>query len=273
MRTDYVVLVTVLAVALGSMPVYALTGGHRREDQLESSRRGKFILGPFVRSWFYWFVHPVVAISLRLRLSPTFFNLLGVAFGVAGGVAFANGHMALGGWGVLLGGAADALDGRIARAMGLAGPRGAFLDATLDRFAEFGAFVGLAVWYASDTLALVLVVSALGGSRAVQPRSHAAGGTAADPRLRGPAGSHLRAPDRGRRAGGVPYLGPGPGGGGHRGDRGLPDRVDHAPPGGGGRGLRLHRRKKKTPGLTGRASRSSRGRTRTDDPLINSQML
>lgn len=164
MRTDYVVLVTALAVAVGSMPLYALTGRHRKSDPLESSKRGKFILGPFVRNWFYWFVHPVVAVSLRLRLSPTFFNLLGVAFGAAGGVAFATGHMALGGWGVLLGGAADALDGRIARSMGLAGPRGAFLDATLDRFAEFGAFVGLAVWYASDPLALVLVVAALGGS-------------------------------------------------------------------------------------------------------------
>lgn len=164
MRTDYVVLVTFLAVALGSMPLYALTGRHRLDDPLESSKRGKFILGPFVRSWFYWFVHPIVAVSLFLRLSPTFYNLLGVAFGVAGGVAFATGHMALGGWGVLLGGAADALDGRLARSQGVAGPRGAFLDSTLDRFAEFGAFVGLAVWYAAEPLSLVLVASGLGGS-------------------------------------------------------------------------------------------------------------
>ncbi|MDT8340605.1 MAG: CDP-alcohol phosphatidyltransferase family protein [Longimicrobiales bacterium] len=164
MRTDFVVLVTLVGVALGTMPVFLLTGGFRREDPLETGRRGKFILGPFVRAWFYWFIHPVVAVSLALRLSPTFFNLLGVAFGVAGGVAFAYGHMALGGWGVLMGGVADSLDGRIARARGIAGPRGAFLDSTLDRFAEFGAFVGLAVWYAADPLALVLVVGGLGGS-------------------------------------------------------------------------------------------------------------
>lgn len=164
MRTDYVVLVTFLAVALGSMPLYALSGRHRQDDPLESSKRGKFIFGPFVRSWFYWFVHPIVAVSLLLRLSPTFFNLLGVAFGLAGGVAFATGHMALGGWGVLLGGAADALDGRLARSQGVAGPRGAFLDSTLDRFAEFGALVGLAVWYAAHPLFLVVVTSALGGS-------------------------------------------------------------------------------------------------------------
>jgi CDP-diacylglycerol--glycerol-3-phosphate 3-phosphatidyltransferase len=164
LRTDFIILIAFLAVAFGSMPIYAFTGRHRSHDPLESSSRGKFILGPFVRSWFYWFVHPIVAVSLALRLPPAFYNLLGVAFGVAGGVAFAMGYMALGGWGVLLGGAADALDGRIARAQGVAGPRGAFMDSTLDRFAEFGAFVGLAVWFADTPLALILVVAGLGGS-------------------------------------------------------------------------------------------------------------
>ncbi len=131
MRTDFIILIVFLAVALGSMPIYAFTGRHRSHDPLESSSRGKFILGPFVRSWFYWFVHPIVAVSLALRLPPAFYNLLGVAFGVAGGVA---------------------------------GPRGAFMDSTLDRFAEFGAFVGLAVWFADTPLALILVVAGLGGS-------------------------------------------------------------------------------------------------------------
>jgi CDP-diacylglycerol--glycerol-3-phosphate 3-phosphatidyltransferase len=164
MRTDFVVLVTFLVVAIGSMPIYAWTGKHREHDPLESSKRGDFVLGPFVRSWFYWFTHPIIAVSLALRLSPLFYNLLGVAFGIAGGVAFATGHMALGGWGVLLGGAMDAFDGRLARAQGVASNQGAFLDATLDRFAEFGAFVGLAVWLADTPLALILVVCALGGS-------------------------------------------------------------------------------------------------------------
>ena len=116
MRTDFVVLVTFLVLAIGSMPIYALTGKHRQHDPLESSKRGDFVLGPFVRSWFYWFTHPIIAVSLALRLSPLFYNLLGVAFGIAGGVAFATGHMALGGWGVLLGGAMDAFDAALKRA-------------------------------------------------------------------------------------------------------------------------------------------------------------
>jgi len=162
-RTDLLVFVGVLALAVASMPVYAATAA-RRADPLEVSQRGTFVLGGFVRSWFYWFVRPVERLALAAGLSPTAFNLLGAALGIAAGVAFATGHLVSGGWGVLLGGVADVLDGRIARARGVAGPRGAFLDSTLDRFAEVGAFVGLAVYYQASTPALALVATGLGGS-------------------------------------------------------------------------------------------------------------
>jgi len=161
---DVLIFLGFFAFALGSMPVYVLTGAHRREDALESSARGGFVLGSFTRSWFYWFIRPVEALSLALGLSPLFYNLAGATLGAAGGVAFAMGNFALGGWGVLLGGAADVLDGRIARARGLADNRGAFLDSTLDRFAEIGAFVGIAAWYGADPLAAAVVAAALGGS-------------------------------------------------------------------------------------------------------------
>lgn len=164
MSKDLIVLISILGFAILSMPVYYLTGASRRHDPLESSARGTFILGNFVRSWFYWFIRPIEAASLALGLSPLFYNLAGVFVASAGGVAFALGNMTLGGWGVLAGGAADVLDGRIARARGIADERGAFLDSTLDRFAEIGAFVGLAYWFRMDGLALLLVVIGMGGS-------------------------------------------------------------------------------------------------------------
>jgi CDP-diacylglycerol--glycerol-3-phosphate 3-phosphatidyltransferase len=163
LRTDLLVLLGLLALALASMPVFAVTAAGRR-DPLDVDQRGSFVLGDFVRNWFYWFVRPIERVALAVRASPTAFNLLGVAFGVAAGALFATDHLNLAGWAVLLGGAADVLDGRIARAQGVAGPRGAFLDSTLDRFAEVGAFVGLAVFYRDSTPALVAVASALGGS-------------------------------------------------------------------------------------------------------------
>ncbi len=164
MTTSLQVLLGVLATAVLSMPIYVLTGASGRPDPLASDAQGTFVLGAFLRSWFYWAVSPVVRTSIAVGLGPTFYNLLGVAFGIGAGVAFATGHVTLGGWGVLLGGMADVLDGRVARARGIADRAGAFLDSTLDRFAEVGAFVGLAVLLRSSSLTLALVVIAMGGS-------------------------------------------------------------------------------------------------------------
>jgi len=156
-------LAAVLGVAFLSMPVFAATAGGRR-DPLDVDQRGSFVLGDFVRRWFYWFIGPLERVAIAVGASPTAFNLLGVAFGMAAGALFAFDRANLAGWCVLLGGAADVFDGRIARAQGIAGPRGAFLDSTLDRFAEVAAFVGLAVYFQPSALALAVVATGLGGS-------------------------------------------------------------------------------------------------------------
>jgi phosphatidylglycerophosphate synthase len=153
-------LLRVLAVAVITIPVYAVRRKRLGPDTLASADRGSFVLGSFLRDWFYWFLGP----ALTLGLGPLFWNLAGVAFGAAAGLAFALGRPALAGTCVILGGVADILDGRIARYRGIASRRGAFLDSTLDRFAEVGAFVGLAVRFGGSPLKLALVVGALAGS-------------------------------------------------------------------------------------------------------------
>ena len=164
MRSELVVLGSVLALALVSMAVFGFGPARHAVDPHDSPNRGKFVLGSFGPRWFYWFIGPLERVSIALGLSPLFYNLLGLAFGLASLGLFSNGLLAAGGWAVLLGGAADVLDGRIARAQGVASPRGAFLDSTIDRFAEVAAFIGLAAWYRTSGLALVVVVVALSGS-------------------------------------------------------------------------------------------------------------
>jgi len=164
LTTDLEILLGILGFALATMPVYGLSAARRRPDRLASSAHGSFVMGSFARDWFYWFVHPVIRASLALRISPTAFNLLGAGFGVLAGALFATGHVALAGWSVLLGGVADVIDGRVARAAGLADARGAFLDSTLDRFAEVGALVGVVVLFRDSALGAGLAAAALGGS-------------------------------------------------------------------------------------------------------------
>jgi len=158
-----VVLTVVLAAAFISMPIYAVVSKNRN-DPYELENRGSFVFGDFIRSWFYWFIWPVERASLSAGLPPTAFNISGALFGCWAGFCFASGQVSLAGWLVLLGGVADVLDGRLARAQGLASRKGAFLDSTLDRFAEAGAFVGLSVLYMESAIQLAVVVAALVGS-------------------------------------------------------------------------------------------------------------
>ena len=164
MRPEFAVLLAIAIVAGLSMPVYAAGRARRGKDKLEIADRGTFVFGTFVRDWFYWFLRPIEAPALAVGLGPLFFNVGGVVCGALAGVAFATDHFVWGGWGVLFGGIADILDGRIARAKGVASARGAFLDSTLDRFAEVGAFMGLAIRFGDSLWATLMVAGALGGS-------------------------------------------------------------------------------------------------------------
>lgn len=89
---------------------------------------------------------------------------MGALFGLAAGIAYTQRALSLAGWFVLLGGAADIFDGRVARARGITNDRGAFLDSTLDRFAEAFAFIGLSLYYAARPLGVLLTALALGAS-------------------------------------------------------------------------------------------------------------
>jgi len=143
---------TLVAAALASMPVFALRRRGQPMDADVARRSASVLLGFWVRDWLMWAIGPVERVVIRAGISPDVFNYLGVAFGAAAGWAFAVGELSVGGWMVLFGGLADIFDGRIARARGIANDYGAFMDSTLDRFAEVFAFVGVA-WLLSDTRA------------------------------------------------------------------------------------------------------------------------
>src|SRR5690606_36809207 len=73
----------------------------------------------------------------------------------------------------------DSLDGTMARLSGRSGPWGAFLDSTLDRFADAAIFAGLVVWFtgAGDhrPTALLALSSLVLGSIVLYSRAAAEG--------------------------------------------------------------------------------------------------
>ncbi|HET6349656.1 MAG TPA: CDP-alcohol phosphatidyltransferase family protein [Candidatus Krumholzibacteria bacterium] len=162
MRPEMLFLAGVLVFALASMGVFRATAAGAADGD-RTGRGGSFVLGFWVRNWFYWLIRPITRVSVAMGLTPLFYNLVAVMCGLASGVAYATGHFPLAGWLVFLSGLADVFDGEVARATHTADARGAFLDSTLDRFSEFFAFVGLGYYFASGWQTLA-IVTALGGS-------------------------------------------------------------------------------------------------------------
>src|SRR5205807_1505662 len=118
----------------------------------------------FLLHWFLWWISPLVGLSLRLGLTPDFYNYAGLALGLITGAFIAVGALGWAGWAIILGGICDVLDGRIARLTGTASDYGDFIDSTFDRFVEAFIFLGFAWFFRGWPAAVVVVTAALAGS-------------------------------------------------------------------------------------------------------------
>lgn len=96
-----------------------------------------------------WFGHfldkPLAPLAKRIPFDPNVITIVGLLVtAVAAVVIPAN--LVAGGFMILAGGAFDMLDGLIARTNGKRTQFGAFLDSTLDRYADSMLFIGVS-WY------------------------------------------------------------------------------------------------------------------------------
>jgi CDP-diacylglycerol--glycerol-3-phosphate 3-phosphatidyltransferase len=163
-RASLLLLAGLVGAALLSMAVYAARG--RLADRDAASRGGSFLMGAgdFLMHWLMWWLRPLDRLALRLGLGPGFFNLAGLLMGALAGAAIAAGMLEWGGALILLGGIADVMDGRVARARGVASDYGKFIDATLDRFVEAFALLGLVYYLRPFPLGPLVAAAALAGS-------------------------------------------------------------------------------------------------------------
>ena len=105
-------------------------------------------------------IQPVNLALHRLRVSADHLTLAGLVFGALAAVAFAEGRLPLGGLFLVLAGAADMLDGSLARASGSATPFGSFIDSVADRATDVIILGGLA-WHYRERPELVAVLEGL----------------------------------------------------------------------------------------------------------------
>jgi CDP-diacylglycerol--glycerol-3-phosphate 3-phosphatidyltransferase len=163
MRSADIVAFIPLITLVATMPVFAIRS---RGQALGANlaQRPSVLLGNWLRSWMIWALSPLERLFVRRRLSPDILNWLGGALGLFAGGAFIARELPLAAWLIGLGGICDILDGRLARARGIASAYGDFLDAMLDRFTETFMFVGIAWYLSGSTWIAAATVLAIAGS-------------------------------------------------------------------------------------------------------------
>ena len=103
----------------------------------------------------YPIIDPVTHWLVRRGIHPNLITTSGFAVTILAGFMYGIDHVRTAGFFVLLGGAHDIFDGRVARLSGLQSKFGAFYDSVLDRISEVAIYIGLISLYNQYELSLI----------------------------------------------------------------------------------------------------------------------
>ncbi len=107
------------------------------------------------KEWFRSLLDPVASLFVQAGIHPNALTIAGLLLSILAGLRFWDGHLRSGALLLLLGGIFDMLDGAVARSSGKGSKFGAFLDSTIDRYAEIIPYLGLTWFLRSDALLLL----------------------------------------------------------------------------------------------------------------------
>ena len=134
-----------------------------------------------LQEWVRGGARRVVPALRALRLTPNILTMVGLAICAGSAVFIALGFLLPGGLLLLFASGFDILDGALARVSGHEQSYGAFLDSTVDRYAEAITYIALLsyfIFHGHHTLEPMLIVFALTGSLLVsyvRARAHSLG--------------------------------------------------------------------------------------------------
>ena len=123
-----------------------------------------------LRDRVYPIIDPLTRWLVRKRVHPNLITTSGFVVTVFAGFLYGTDHVRTAGLFVLLGGAHDIFDGRVARESGLQSKFGSFYDSVLDRISEVVIYIGLISLYNQYEMSLLnigmiyLIALAMAGS-------------------------------------------------------------------------------------------------------------
>lgn len=120
------------------------------------------ILSKHLIDGFYAVFNPVGDFLENANIHPHVVTASGFFLSVITAWLFWKGYMFLGGITLILSGACDVLDGRLARNTNRTSRFGAVLDSTVDRYSEIFVFMGLAAYFHSAGLSAIVILAMAG---------------------------------------------------------------------------------------------------------------
>jgi CDP-diacylglycerol---glycerol-3-phosphate 3-phosphatidyltransferase len=129
--------------------------------------RGTVLLGRYPIEAFHWAARGVGRALSRVGVSPDLLTFLSPALTLLTVPFAAAGYFEAAGAILILGSSLDALDGIVARELGMTSDAGEVLDSVMDRYSDTFALAGLGFFYRDSVAGLAIVLLALLGSMMV----------------------------------------------------------------------------------------------------------
>jgi CDP-diacylglycerol---glycerol-3-phosphate 3-phosphatidyltransferase len=156
---------TVLLLVAAASLSFGLSKKLRRgtvDPFLAGARGGR--LPKVVNSAALWALAPVTRAMIALGISANAVTAVSLLLGGAAGALLAMGHFGVASLFFAAASLGDAIDGLVARATRTETAAGALFDASVDRYEEFFAFGGLAIFFRSSGILLAIMLLALVGA-------------------------------------------------------------------------------------------------------------
>ncbi|MEA3421394.1 MAG: CDP-alcohol phosphatidyltransferase family protein [Acidobacteriota bacterium] len=121
------------------------------------------------------FSQKVAVLFINLKISPNKLTVTAFLAGLAAGVLFFFERPLLAGITILISGAFDILDGKVAAKSNRESLFGAIFDSTLDRYSEFFIYLGLAAYFRNHWALWIIFFTFLGSTMVSYTRAKAEG--------------------------------------------------------------------------------------------------
>ena len=152
-----------VVVTVGSYVVRARIIGRARHARTDADG-GSVFLNKASMEMGYWLIDPIIRTLVALRVTPNMVTAFSLVPALLAGVAAGFGWFGLACILATAGSLCDLVDGVLARRMGVASDAGEVLDAAVDRYVEFLFLGGVAIYYRTHWMVLVLTLAAIFGS-------------------------------------------------------------------------------------------------------------